>query len=290
MSFEFVWSCSWFPNAGDESGLSARMRARSIAPMRELRPGVWHWQSPHPGWNEEEWWPELVSSYAIELGDDLLLFDPLSVSRRAAPPRDRRRPDRAVPRPRRPSAWPPGAHAARGHLAGLGREVRHRSRPRARHGERRSPRGCARVKGKDTSTVTGAWAVRYHRVRGPRGQRPHSLAAVDQRDRDRRLALRLRRRTDIQLGGRKHVTRNDVVRGNPSAARPAGRARAAGTRRADGSRSARTRAVLNGTGQVRTKPSRTPREAALACATVLSLDGGLGARPAMAVELPPQEA
>src|SRR4026208_37406 len=47
--------------------------------MRELRPGVWHWQSPHPGWNEEEWWPELVSSYGIELGDDFLLFDPLSV-------------------------------------------------------------------------------------------------------------------------------------------------------------------------------------------------------------------
>src|SRR5881275_957809 len=47
--------------------------------MRELRPGVWHWQSPHPDWNEEQWWPELVSSYGIELGDDLVLFDPLSV-------------------------------------------------------------------------------------------------------------------------------------------------------------------------------------------------------------------
>jgi hypothetical protein len=21
--------------------------------MHELRPGVWHWQSPHPDWNEE---------------------------------------------------------------------------------------------------------------------------------------------------------------------------------------------------------------------------------------------
>jgi len=47
--------------------------------MRELRPGVWHWQSPHPDWNEEQWWPELVSSYGIALGDDFLLFDPLSV-------------------------------------------------------------------------------------------------------------------------------------------------------------------------------------------------------------------
>ena len=47
--------------------------------MHEVRPGVWHWQSPHPGWNAEQWWPELVSSYAIELGDELLLFDPLAV-------------------------------------------------------------------------------------------------------------------------------------------------------------------------------------------------------------------
>jgi hypothetical protein len=47
--------------------------------MRELRPGVWHWQSPHPDWNEEQRWPELVSSYGIALGDDFLLFDPLAV-------------------------------------------------------------------------------------------------------------------------------------------------------------------------------------------------------------------
>lgn len=47
--------------------------------MRELRPGVWHWQSPHPDWDEEQWWPELVSSYGIELGDednDLILWLP----------------------------------------------------------------------------------------------------------------------------------------------------------------------------------------------------------------------
>ena len=47
--------------------------------MRELRSGVWHWQSPHPDWDEDQWWPALVSSYAIELGDDLVLVDPLSV-------------------------------------------------------------------------------------------------------------------------------------------------------------------------------------------------------------------
>lgn len=47
--------------------------------MRELKPGLWHWQTPHPDWSEEEWWPELVSSYAAEVVDELLLFDPLSV-------------------------------------------------------------------------------------------------------------------------------------------------------------------------------------------------------------------
>ena len=43
-------------------------------PCIELRPGVWHWQSPHPDWNEEQWWPELVSSYAIVTGDSLSDF------------------------------------------------------------------------------------------------------------------------------------------------------------------------------------------------------------------------
>jgi hypothetical protein len=47
--------------------------------MRELRPGIWHWQSPHPDWDAEQWWPQLVSSYALTLGDDVVLFDPLAV-------------------------------------------------------------------------------------------------------------------------------------------------------------------------------------------------------------------
>jgi hypothetical protein len=47
--------------------------------MREVRPGVWYWQSSHPVWNEQQVWPELASSYGIELGDDFVLFDPLSV-------------------------------------------------------------------------------------------------------------------------------------------------------------------------------------------------------------------
>src|SRR5690348_14696892 len=53
--------------------------SHSIASMSELRPGIWHWQSPHPDWDAEQWWPELVSSYAIDLGDEFVLFDPLAV-------------------------------------------------------------------------------------------------------------------------------------------------------------------------------------------------------------------
>jgi hypothetical protein len=47
--------------------------------MRQLRPSIWHWQSPHPDWDAEQPWPELVSSYGIEIGGDFLLIDPLSV-------------------------------------------------------------------------------------------------------------------------------------------------------------------------------------------------------------------
>jgi glyoxylase-like metal-dependent hydrolase (beta-lactamase superfamily II) len=47
--------------------------------MRELRPGLWHWQSPHPEWTPEQWWPQKVSSYALDDGERLLLFDPLAV-------------------------------------------------------------------------------------------------------------------------------------------------------------------------------------------------------------------
>jgi glyoxylase-like metal-dependent hydrolase (beta-lactamase superfamily II) len=47
--------------------------------MRELRPGLWHWQAPHPEWTPEQWWPQQVSSYALDDGARLLLFDPLAV-------------------------------------------------------------------------------------------------------------------------------------------------------------------------------------------------------------------
>lgn len=46
--------------------------------MRELKTGVWHWEAPHPDWKPGDEWGELVSSYAIDDGDHLLLFDPLA--------------------------------------------------------------------------------------------------------------------------------------------------------------------------------------------------------------------
>ena len=29
--------------------------------MRELRPGLWHWQAPHPDWRASEPWDQLVA-------------------------------------------------------------------------------------------------------------------------------------------------------------------------------------------------------------------------------------
>jgi glyoxylase-like metal-dependent hydrolase (beta-lactamase superfamily II) len=47
--------------------------------VRELSPGLWHWQAPHPGWRSTEPWDQNVSSYAIDADGRLLLFDPLGV-------------------------------------------------------------------------------------------------------------------------------------------------------------------------------------------------------------------
>jgi glyoxylase-like metal-dependent hydrolase (beta-lactamase superfamily II) len=49
------------------------------AALRELRDGLWHWTAPHPDWTPEEPWPREVSSYALDDGERLLLFDPLAV-------------------------------------------------------------------------------------------------------------------------------------------------------------------------------------------------------------------
>jgi glyoxylase-like metal-dependent hydrolase (beta-lactamase superfamily II) len=47
--------------------------------VREVQPGVWHWKAAHPEWAPSEGWDDTsVSSYAIEDGGRLLLFDPLA--------------------------------------------------------------------------------------------------------------------------------------------------------------------------------------------------------------------
>jgi glyoxylase-like metal-dependent hydrolase (beta-lactamase superfamily II) len=45
--------------------------------VRELQTGLWHWEAPHPEWAAGEPWDQVVSSYAIDDGERLLLFDPL---------------------------------------------------------------------------------------------------------------------------------------------------------------------------------------------------------------------
>jgi hypothetical protein len=43
--------------------------------VREVQTGVWHWEAPHPDWELGEEWDQVVSSYAIDDSDRLLLFD-----------------------------------------------------------------------------------------------------------------------------------------------------------------------------------------------------------------------
>jgi glyoxylase-like metal-dependent hydrolase (beta-lactamase superfamily II) len=47
--------------------------------VQQLEPGLWHWRSPHPAWEATEPWDKEVSSYAIDDGERLLLFDPLGL-------------------------------------------------------------------------------------------------------------------------------------------------------------------------------------------------------------------
>ncbi len=57
--------------------------------MREVQTGLWHWEARHPEWTPKQGWtPEQegssgwgpdVSSYAIDDGGRLLLFDPLAL-------------------------------------------------------------------------------------------------------------------------------------------------------------------------------------------------------------------
>jgi glyoxylase-like metal-dependent hydrolase (beta-lactamase superfamily II) len=47
--------------------------------VRELQSGLWHWEARHPEWTPSEAWGQIVSSYAVDDGERLLLFDPLAV-------------------------------------------------------------------------------------------------------------------------------------------------------------------------------------------------------------------
>lgn len=47
--------------------------------MREVTTGVWHWQAAHPEWKPGQTWDQLVSSYAVDTGEEFLLFDPVGV-------------------------------------------------------------------------------------------------------------------------------------------------------------------------------------------------------------------
>lgn len=46
--------------------------------MREVQPGLWHWEASHPDWKPAADWGPVVWSYAIDDGDRLLLFDPVA--------------------------------------------------------------------------------------------------------------------------------------------------------------------------------------------------------------------
>ena len=45
--------------------------------MREVATGVWHWKAAHPEWKPGQTWDQMVSSYAVDTGEDVLLFDPV---------------------------------------------------------------------------------------------------------------------------------------------------------------------------------------------------------------------
>src|SRR5947209_492477 len=68
------------PRARASCGMRCRCRSPGhlLAPMADgtrLR----HGEAPHPEWRPTEPWSENVSSYAIDDGARLLLFDPLAV-------------------------------------------------------------------------------------------------------------------------------------------------------------------------------------------------------------------
>jgi hypothetical protein len=63
--------------------------------VREDATGVWHWRASHPEWKPGQTWGRMVSSYAVDTGEGVLLFDPLGIPaelRERATAPDARRP------------------------------------------------------------------------------------------------------------------------------------------------------------------------------------------------------
>jgi hypothetical protein len=46
--------------------------------VRELAGGLWTWSARHPSWKEDDDWGPEVRSYALDDGDSVILFDPVS--------------------------------------------------------------------------------------------------------------------------------------------------------------------------------------------------------------------
>jgi hypothetical protein len=64
---------------------SGRLSSSAVAvEMRDVAPGLWLWQQPHPDWSEGSDWEPVVASFAVRSGGAAVLLDPL-----APPPRAR---------------------------------------------------------------------------------------------------------------------------------------------------------------------------------------------------------
>jgi hypothetical protein len=46
--------------------------------MLETRPGVWFWQARHPKWIPDDGWGEIVTCFALDFGEELVVIDPLA--------------------------------------------------------------------------------------------------------------------------------------------------------------------------------------------------------------------
>ncbi len=50
--------------------------------LQKARAGIYHWQAEHPAWVSDEGWDKLVTSYALDDGEQLVIVDPIT------PPQD----------------------------------------------------------------------------------------------------------------------------------------------------------------------------------------------------------